>query len=51
VRTCHGPWRLSGDWWDGAQNWLREEWDAALEDGTLCRLAQVQHRWFLEGIY
>jgi len=47
-----GPWRGSGEWWDTGV-WARDEWDAALGDGTLCRLA-YDHRtgeWYLDGVY
>ena len=47
-----GPWRGSGEWWDTGV-WARDEWDAALDDGTLCRLA-YDHRtgeWYLDGVY
>ncbi len=52
VRAWAGPWRLSGAWWD-TDGWAREEWDALLADGTLCRLAydRVASAWLLEGIY
>jgi protein ImuB len=47
-----GPWRVSGDWWDSGA-WARDEWDVALADGTLCRLAQdlVSGTWLLDAIY
>lgn len=45
-----GPWRSSGEWWlDGA--WRSDEWDAELDDGTLCRIAHDGAAWFLEGVY
>ena len=52
VVACAGPWRRSGTWWD-RQGWARDEWDAALVDGTLCRLAhdRLTDHWFLEGVY
>ncbi len=52
MRAWAGPWRLSGAWWD-TDGWAREEWDALLADGTLCRLAydRVASAWLLEGIY
>jgi hypothetical protein len=31
-----GPWRSSGEWWT-ERPWIRDEWDAELPDGTLCR--------------
>jgi protein ImuB len=50
VVSAAGPWKLSGDWWK-PEEWEREEWDLALSDGTVCRLACVAERWFLEGVY
>jgi protein ImuB len=52
VVACAGPWRASGEWWD-ARAWGREEWDVALDDGRLCRLAldQLTGRWHLDAIY
>jgi len=45
-----GPWRSSGEWWT-ERPWIRDEWDAELPDGTLCRLAHDGSAWRLEGIY
>ena len=52
VKSCAGPWRLSGDWWD-KDGWVRDEWDVALADGTLCRLAHDLRTgaWLLDAIY
>jgi protein ImuB len=52
VVACAGPWRLSGDWWD-VHAWARDEWDVALDDGLLCRLARdrVSGAWLLDGVY
>ncbi len=51
VVAAAGPWRSSGDWWADS-TWNRDEWDAALSDGTICRLYQEPCRdWFIEGIY
>lgn len=52
VVACAGPWRLTGGWWD-AGAWGRDEWDAALADGTLGRLARdlLTGRWHLDGVY
>jgi len=45
-----GPWRSSGEWWT-ERPWIRDEWDAELPDGTLCRLVHEGSTWWLEGIY
>jgi protein ImuB len=52
VRQAAGPWRSSGNWWDG-QRWNRDEWDVAFEDGAVCRIFQERNAdgWFVEGIY
>ena len=52
VVDCAGPWRVSGDWWD-AGAWARDEWDVALSDGAVCRLARdlVSGEWYLDGVY
>jgi protein ImuB len=52
VRQVAGPWRTSGNWWDG-QCWNRDEWDVALEDGAVCRIFQEREGrgWFLDGVY
>jgi protein ImuB len=51
VVAVAGPWRTSGDWW--RENlWNRDEWDAELSDGTVCRLCHEPGKgWFVEGIY
>jgi len=52
VVGCAGPWRASGAWWD-VEAWARDEWDVALGDGTLCRLARdlTTDGWSLDGVY
>jgi protein ImuB len=52
VVACVGPWRTSGEWWDDGA-WARDEWDVALRDGMLCRLARDLRTgaWFLDGAY
>jgi protein ImuB len=52
VMTSAGPWRTSGDWWD-VDGWARDEWDVALSDGTLCRIALDLRNggWSLDGVY
>jgi protein ImuB len=44
-----GPWRASGDWWDGT--WSREEWDVELRPGGLFRIFRdlPRNAWFVEG--
>ena len=52
VVTCAGPWRASGDWWD-TNVWARDEWDVALTDGTVWRLAhdRLTNHWLLDAVY
>ncbi len=52
VVACAGPWRRSGTWWD-QNGWARDEWDAVLGDGLLCRLVhdRVADRWYLDAVY
>jgi protein ImuB len=52
VVGCAGPWRVSGEWWD-AGAWGRDEWDVALSDGAVCRLARDLRsgEWYLDGVY
>jgi protein ImuB len=47
-----GPWRTSGEWWS-ARGWARDEWDVALRDGMICRLAhdRLADKWYLDGAY
>jgi protein ImuB len=67
VEMAAGPWRSSGDWWALAagftghhtdttarpQAWNRDEWDVALDDGTLCRIYRDRdgRGWFMEGCW
>ena len=57
-----GPWRTSGNWWEtpgprqksetGSAAWDRDEWDVAMNDGTVYRLVVEREvgQWFLEGV-
>ena len=52
IDASAGPWRLSGEWWD-VDGWARDEWDVALADGTLCRIAHDLRSgaWTLDSVY
>ncbi len=52
VDRSAGPWRTSGAWWTAPGHWDRDEWDIALDDGTICRLFQQRDQggWFLDGV-
>ncbi|HKW17955.1 MAG TPA: hypothetical protein VJO35_10635, partial [Terriglobales bacterium] len=50
-----GPWRSSGDWWEHDE-WMRDEWDIALQEKDGIILYRLVHdlisgRWLLEGKY
>lgn len=57
ITQAAGPWRTSGEWWsDSAREessaWDRDEWDVAMQDGTVYRLVVEREvgQWFLEGV-
>jgi protein ImuB len=52
VEQYAGPWRSSGDWWEGESHWDRDEWDVALSDGSVCRIYRDREteRWFMDGV-
>ena len=45
-----GPYRGSGNWWDG-EKWSVEEWDIELGNGALYRIAKHGDAWLVEGCY
>jgi protein ImuB len=54
ILEARGPWKLSGNWWDRAR-WETSEWDIALDDGGIYRIAQrgttLQDQWEVVGVY
>jgi protein ImuB len=50
VDACAGPWRTSGEWW--TSGWHRDEWDVALDDGTVCRIYRDRETkgWFMDAV-
>jgi protein ImuB len=51
-----GPWRGSGEWWDAAGEWLRDEWDVHIRIDGETALYRIHRdlqtrRWFVEGMY
>ena len=53
VERAAGPWRTSGAWWQPTSAaWNRDEWDAALSDGSICRLFydRISDGWFLDAV-
>jgi hypothetical protein len=45
-----GPYLASGEWWDN-KAWSRQEWDAELENGAVCRIHESSGKWGADGIY
>jgi protein ImuB len=50
ILEARGPWKLSGNWWDQTR-WETNEWDIALDNGGIYRIAQRQDRWAIIGVY
>ena len=46
----HGPYLLSGNWWD-EKSWARAEWDLQLESGELIRVHERDETWKIDGVY
>jgi protein ImuB len=44
ILEARGPWKLSGAWWDRTR-WETNEWDVALDNGGLYRIAQKAPDW------
>lgn len=48
----HGPFPISGQWWDPGESWQQLEWDIQLESHHLLRLSHTPpDRWELQGQY
>jgi protein ImuB len=50
VEARAGPWHTSGAWW--ADGWNRDEWEVALDDGSVCRIFQDRETraWFMDAV-
>jgi protein ImuB len=48
-----GPWRTSGNWWEGQSAWNRDEWEVSLSDGGVYRIFRDRETegWFIDGIF
>jgi protein ImuB len=46
----HGPFLLSGNWWD-EKAWARAEYDMQLEGGEIVRAHEADGLWKLDGLY
>jgi protein ImuB len=56
VIAASGPWCSSGNWWNRAIAWAREEWDVALKtaDGVgfyRIYLDRIRKKWFVDGVF
>jgi protein ImuB len=56
VRNASGPWRVSGSWWDQAEQWERDEWDVEIStEGGMALYRMFREvrsgQWFVEGMY
>jgi protein ImuB len=56
VLAASGPWCSSGNWWNKATAWAREEWDVALKtlEGVgyyRIYLDRIRKQWFVEGVF
>ncbi len=66
IVASSGPWRSSGNWWEGetrnvsrdqdhgiaSHPWNRDEWDIVLSGGSVYRLFRdrLVDKWFVEGV-
>jgi protein ImuB len=50
ILEARGPWKLSGNWWDQTR-WETNEWDIALDNGGIYRIAQRRDQWEVVGVY
>jgi protein ImuB len=56
VKNASGPWRISGAWWEQAEQWQREEWDVEISvDGGIGLYKMFREvrsgQWYVEGLY
>ncbi len=56
VIAASGPWCSSGNWWNKALAWAREEWDVALKTQAGIGLYRIYldrtcGHWFVEGMF
>jgi len=56
VLAASGPWRSSGNWWNAASAWTRDEWDVALKTSEgvgfyRIYLDRIKNQWFVEGSF
>ena len=46
----HGPYLISGNWWD-EKSWVRAEWDLQMDGGEIVRCHKSEGTWNIDGIY
>jgi protein ImuB len=46
----HGPYLISGNWWD-EKSWAHAEWDLQMENGELVQAHESQGTWKIDGLY
>jgi len=56
VLAASGPWCSSGNWWNAAAVWAREEWDVALKTPAGIGFYRIfrdrlRGQWFVEGMF
>jgi protein ImuB len=56
VLMASGPWRGSGEWWDRASAWLRNDWHLGLASANGFAVYSVHedmltHSWFVNGYF
>lgn len=49
LQQVHGPWKISGHWWEPTA-WEREEWDVLARDHQGLRLSRHPEGWFIEAV-
>lgn len=51
ILAWRGPYANSGNWWEAASSWAREEWDVQMAGGGLYRIFLSAGQYFVEGVY
>jgi protein ImuB len=46
----HGPYLISGNWWD-EKSWVCAEWDLQMDSGEIVRCHESEGTWNIDGIY
>ncbi len=51
IKSCRGPWELSGGWWNGSFDRLYYEIESAEHQSFLLFYDRLVSRWFVQGVY